>query len=41
MGIILTIIGLLAVGLLSAGLINYGDNHGWFLGENHYHNMKK
>lgn len=41
MGVILTIIGLLAVGLLSTGLVKYGELHGWFLGENHYHNMKK
>lgn len=41
MGVILTIIGLLAVGLLSTGLVHYGEDHGWFLGGDHYHINKK
>lgn len=40
MNVILVIIGLLLVSFLSTKLVEYGEQHSWFLGENHYHNKK-
>lgn len=37
--IVIVLIFLISIGL--SKVIDYGDNHGWFLGNNHYHQNKK